>query len=125
MKKKQLTGNKATEEVVNLIDQVAAFEEFCGLILPAIRKDLTKGLTAEKLYAKYTNLAAARGISIAMTEQDSNKALSAIKEILDRSSGKAVERVQVQHRFEKLRDEELDALLISRAKEVEEESDED
>jgi hypothetical protein len=55
---------------------------------------------------------------IAMTDKDSGRALSAIKDILDRTQGRAVERTTTTHKFEKLKDEELDALLKSRLKEV-------
>ena len=117
-------GSYVENTLVKKIDKLAEFEEYCHNILPALRKEIAKGSSAEEIYSKFAHLAAARGVTIAMTEVDSGKALSAIREILDRSSGKAVERHQVQHKFEKLKDEELDALLLSRAKEVGDESEE-
>jgi hypothetical protein len=70
------------------------------------------------MYAWAESYAAARSISIALTETDSTKALSGVKEILDRSKGKAKERVDVEHRYSKLKDEEIDALLESKFEEV-------
>lgn len=111
--------NAQENGAINLIDRLEAFKEFQVNILPALREDIKEGKTAEQIYSKYQAMAAARGISIAMTEVDSGKALAAIREILDRSGGRATEKHTIEHKFSKLRDEELDALLISRAKEVE------
>lgn len=119
--RKSGTPGIVERRMVESLTDLAEFEEYCQLILPALRKDIAKGLKPEELYTKYTSMAAARGISIALTEPDSGKALSALRDILDRTQGKAVERVQVQHRFQNLKEEELDALLISRAREVEDE----
>lgn len=107
------------------IDTMAEFEAFKENILPALRQDIKSGKSAEQIYAKYAAIAAARGVSIAMTEVDSGKALSALRDILDRTQGKAVERIAVKHRFENLKEEELDALLISRAREIEDVEDQD
>jgi hypothetical protein len=104
--------------MVELVDKVRAFEKFQTEILPALQKDMDAGLSAEDIYRKYESFLAARAVTIAMTEVDTGKALSAIKEALDRSKGKATEKVDVTHKYDKLKDEELDALLTSRLKEA-------
>jgi hypothetical protein len=106
-------GSRAEERAVRSIDDLQAFDDFVKELLPALRNDLSAGLTADDLYKKYQSIAAARSIQIAMSEIDSGKALSAVKDILDRTQGKATERSEVTHRLDKLPDEQLDALLLS------------
>lgn len=96
-----------------LHEDLKAYEQFKEQLLPQLRAALLRGDSAEEIYSTFTNLAAARAISIAALEPDSGKALSAIKEVLDRVHGKAVERKQVSHHLDQLPDEELDALLLS------------
>lgn len=116
-------GKYAQGRADELVDSLAQFEQFKAEILPALQEELLKGTDAEVLVKKFDSHAVARIISIVMTEKDSGKALAAAKEILDRSQGKAAQKVETTHRFEKLDDNELDALLKSRL--TEEESDDD
>lgn len=121
MAKRPRNKNYAEDRIAHAVDQLAEFEDFRDTVLPALRKDLSAGLSAEELYKKYQSLAAARGISIALTDQDSGKALSALKDILDRTQGKAVERKDVRHRLEGAKDEEIDAALLSKLQDLEDE----
>jgi gamma-glutamyl:cysteine ligase YbdK (ATP-grasp superfamily) len=97
-------------------DQLLAIRE---ALLPELRADLASGLTAEQIYQKYQTLAAARSVQIVATEVDSSKALAAVKDILDRSQGKAKERQEIEHRLGKLPETELDALLLTKLKRIE------
>lgn len=116
MAKKIKKRGEATEfKMAKTIDQLSQFEEFQNEILPFLKKALKEGATAEDIYARAQALAAARTVSIAATEQDSTKAMAAIRDILDRTQGKAKERTEVEHKYSKLKDEELDALLLSEA----------
>lgn len=99
--------------MVNALDKMKAFEAFEALILPQLQADMAAGLTADQIYKKYEHLAAARAVSIVMTEKDNSKALNAAKDILDRAQGKAVEKKEVKHTLDKLPDEQLDALLLT------------
>jgi hypothetical protein len=101
-----------------LMDEISAFDEFKNEVLPSLRADLKKGLTADEIYKKYQHLAAARNITIAMTEQDSSKALAAIKDVLDRAGGKAKERKEIDLKYSNLPEDQLDALLKSKAAEA-------
>lgn len=113
-KNRKQGGNGAEARFIKALDQYREFEAFKETVLPSIQQDLYEGkLTASELYKKYEALAAARAISIAATEEDSGKAISAIKDILDRSQGRAVEKREVNHRFENLSDEELEALVMT------------
>jgi hypothetical protein len=117
---KRMDGNKAQDRVASLCDDVAEFSRFREDILPFLRKAIAEGMTAEQIYLKTQALAAARAVTIAATEEDPGKAMTAIKDILDRAQGKAKERVEVNHKFKDLTDSELDAMLLTSSNEVEE-----
>lgn len=107
------------------LDRRAAFEDFEDEILPKMRKMLREGRTAEEITAFAQAYAAARVVTIALSDADSGKALAAAKDVLDRTQGKAKERTETTHKFEKLKDEELDSLILSRLKEEGSDEDED
>jgi hypothetical protein len=95
------------------LDEIEQLLELKESLLPQLRKDLKAGLTGDEIYEKYKAIAAARVVSIVATEVDSGKALAASKEVLDRSGGKAAEKKEVTHRYGKLKDEQLDSVLLS------------
>ena len=100
------------------LDELAAFREFKEEVLPFLREAIEKGWSREQIDAhpKIQAMLAARQISIALTEKDSAKALAAIRDQRDRTQGKPTEKKEVEHRYAKLKDEELDSLLISEAR---------
>jgi hypothetical protein len=122
-KGKELNSNKLIqyqEEVNNFltekersIDELAIYDEMLSGVLVGVREDIKSGLAADQIMAKYANIAAARTVTIALTDLESGKALAASKDILDRSLGKAVERKQIQHKLEKVDEKQLDAILIT------------
>jgi hypothetical protein len=105
--------NRFEHKQALLLDELAAFEEFRKEIMPQLQQDLKDGLAAEQIFKKYAHFAAARGITIALTDKDAGRALTAIKDILDRTQGKAVERKEIKASISELPDEQLDALLES------------
>jgi hypothetical protein len=54
---------------------------------------------------------AARMLTIALKEPDAARALTAMKDVLDRAQGKAVEKREVKMELEGLSDSDLDARL--------------
>ena len=112
-------GNDVEEALTGLVADLHEFERFRKEVLPQLRSLVAKGADPEKILERFTPHAAAKLVTIALSEADSGKALTAIKDIMDRTKGKAVERKQVEHRFSKLSDEELDALLNSASEELE------
>lgn len=102
------------------IDDLAAFEDFQSSILPYLRDAIRRGATAEEIYKKAQTIAAARSVTIAITSVDESKAMSAIKDILDRAGGKPAERKTIEHKFKDLSDHELDAMLLSESEEADE-----
>lgn len=110
------SGRKQDSAMAKLVDDIAEFNKFREEILPVLRQALASGLSAEEIYNKFQAYAAARAVSIAATELDSGKALSAIKDILDRTQGRAKEKAEIVHKLEHLPDEQLDSILLSKLK---------
>lgn len=122
MSKKHPRPNSVEENMADALDDLAAYQQFKDELLPELRQALARGETAEDLYKRYEALAAARLISIAAKEVDSGKAAQAAKDILDRRQGKAKERTQHEHKFSKVPDEQLDAILLSQLDELDDEN---
>lgn len=106
--------------MVKAIDQLAEFEEFKRTILPALQRDLKSGMSSSDLRKKYAALAQARIISEALTNPDAGKAVVAATDLLNRTEGKATERKEIKHTLENLSEKELDAVLDSEIKELDE-----
>lgn len=100
------------------MDELALFQQFKEELLPKLQEAIVGGKSAEDILEMSQKYAAARLGTIIATEVDSGRALSAIKEVLDRTLGKAVERKQVDHRLGKLPEEQIDALLITALEET-------
>lgn len=111
---KRPKSNKTEHRMATALDRLAAFEAFEDEILPALREMLNAGASAEQIYEKFAPLAAARAVTVLVKEADSTKALSAAKEVLDRTRGKATERKEVKHELAALPDDQLDALLAAK-----------
>lgn len=112
-RRKRQDNNKKLHATASRLDDLAEFEEFRAVLLPKIRGDLEKGLGAEEILKKYQSYVAARLVSIALGDADSTQAQSAAKDILNRIQGKPTENKKVEHKFEKLDDKELDAILAT------------
>lgn len=104
-------AEKAENKQLELLDQLAQFEDFQKTILPALQADVKAGLTSEELRKKYTSLVQARILTTALANPDVKAALTAAKDILDRAEGTATQRIEQTHRLEKLPEEQLDAIL--------------
>lgn len=118
--KAPITGDHAQNRMAETIDQLAEFEEYRAMVLPKIRKLLAEGYKAADLYKVFKDDLEARKLTIALTEPDATKALAAVKDIQDRHEGRPVERKELSHKYSQLKDEELDALVMSELDEVDE-----
>ena len=106
-------------KTAGILDDLAEFEAFRADTLKAIRKDIAKGLGPEEIRKKYLAILQGRLITEALTTEDTSVALAITKDVADRVEGKAKERQEHTHRLEKLSDKELDALLQSEEKDLE------
>jgi hypothetical protein len=109
---------RAEYEKERLLDKLAAFQEFEAEFLPQLKELLKSGADSAKMRDEMAPILTAKLLSMAIVEKDTSKALAVIKDQLDRTEGKAKERIETEHKFSKLKDEELDALLESRLKEA-------
>jgi hypothetical protein len=114
-------SNTAEHRMATMLDQLAEFEQFKDDVLPLLRQAIKEGWSREQIdnHPQVQALLAARQITIALRELDSSKALAAIKDLRDRTQGRPTEKVETTHKLEKLPEEQLDSLLISKLKEVE------
>lgn len=115
---KKYDGQLLQNKMADGMDLISDFEEFCAHLSPSIRRDLCKGMTEKQILEKYKPVAAARLASIAGTSSRDGVALAAAKDVLDRTSGKAVERKDVTHRMGSLPERELDSLIMSELEDV-------
>lgn len=133
---KQVVYNEEMEELMDTrarnLDELAMQEELFSGVLLGIRNDIKNGLSAEDIMLKYANIAAARIVTVALTDQDSGKALAASKDILDRHLGKAKEKKEITHKLDKVDEKQIDSILLTELaaleadyEEVTEESDEE
>lgn len=99
--------------MVEAIDELADFEAFKKDILPKIREQLTAGASTKDILNTARAVAVGRLAMIAALDGDSKTALTAIKELLERTDGKVTERKEIKHQLAEMPDEELDALLIT------------
>ncbi len=121
--RRSLSENRRRREEYKMekhLEKMEQFEEFQREILPDLQKMLKEGKSSEEIRKFANAYVTARMVTIALTDGDASKAIAAAKDILDRDEGKAKERTEHTHRFEKLKDEELDSLILSNLKEVEE-----
>lgn len=106
----------ADKKMASTMDDLAEFEQFREEILKRVRKDIVNGLSADEIRQKYAAMAAGRTLTIALTEEDSSKALAALKDVQDRAEGKAKERIDHTHKYDKVADDQLDAILMAKLK---------
>lgn len=112
-----------TENLINAkIDRYERLKEIEESFLPSIREDLRNGMKAEDILKKYKPHAAA---ALVTSLTDPKNAIAAADKILDRVDGKPVAKQETTHRFEKLTDTELEALLTSRFNELDSEDKKD
>lgn len=110
-KKRKTATNRGESKTIKNLDEARKLQSFREELPAALRDDILNGTTAEDLMKKYETIAVARLIQILQTETDSGKALGAAKEVLDRIQGKPTQKQEVEHRYQKLQDEELDSVL--------------
>lgn len=116
-KKKSRDGEYASRRRERLINKLAAIEDYHATVPADLRRMLENRATPQDIMEYAARLAAARLVT-ELGSTDPKQAMEASKQILDRTQGKAVERVQQHHKFEKLDEEQLDALILSQLKEV-------
>lgn len=111
--RKQISTNSVEARMTGALDRLGEFEEFESSIAPALRKAVKSNASPEEIFKIVKSYAAARLATIALTDTDSGKALSASKELLNWTEGKATERKDIKLEIEQLDDNQLDSKLAS------------
>lgn len=111
-------GQAQQRAMARTIDEIAAYEQFKQEILPALRADLAAGRKPAELREKYSAMLTARAITIALSDSDAGKAMTAIRDLQDRHEGKAKETKEISHRLKDLPEEQLDAVLDTKMREL-------
>jgi hypothetical protein len=98
------------------LDQRVLYEGISAQIAPILTQALAEGWSDEKLanHPKIQLLLTARTITEAINNPDAAKAMTAIKDLKDRTQGKPKERVELTSKLEKTPDEQLDAMIKTR-----------
>lgn len=99
--------------MIHNLDQLAWLEEYVADMPAELRRDLEAGMTTEKLMKKYSALAAARQIAVAMRE-GGDRGDRAAAAVLDRAEGKATQKTENTHKYDGLPEDQLDSLLKSK-----------
>lgn len=124
MSKRSPKPNGTENRLVRALDDLAEFERYQEEVLPILRQAVLEGWTAERInsHPKIQAMVAARQVTIALFDKDSARAHSAITDLRNRAEGKPKEKLEVTSRVSKMSDDELDALLLSEVRTLDEDS---
>lgn len=114
--KKRTHFNREEDRMIDGLQDKADYEQFKEEVLPALRKMVKQKAPPKDMLDFIKSLATAKVITKMVTEQDTMKVLALYKEILDRTEGKSVEKSETTHKFQNLKKEQLDAVLKSKLK---------
>lgn len=103
-----------------LMDELAEFEELKATIMPALIEHLKNGKSAGELRKMALAVIQAKQISNAITADKVGDSNAACKDIIDREEGRPIETKKITHRHQDLPDDQLDALILSKMKDVSE-----
>jgi hypothetical protein len=104
--------NQKEEWMVQMLDEHDQFKKYQEMF----KKLLTMvgaGATADELRREFGPAITARAIAMAATTDDGRLFSTLMKDLVDRTEGRAVERREVSHQFQNLTDEELNNVLAS------------
>lgn len=104
--------NQKEEWMVRLLDEHDQFKKYQQMFSKLL-KMVASGATADELRKEFGPAITARAIAMAATTDDGRLFSTLMKDLVDRTEGKAVERREVSHQFSQLTDEELNNVLAS------------
>jgi hypothetical protein len=105
--------NQREDSLLESLDDLALFQDLRADLLPELRRLIEGRAPTKDILESARAAAVARLASMAVLDEDSKVALAAIKELLERSEGKVTEKKEITHAMGKLKDEELDALVLT------------
>lgn len=113
-RKKNRSGEYAERRRERLANKLSALEDYHATVPASLRRMLENKAKPEDILEFAASLAAARLVT-EVGSTHAPTAMDAAKQILDRTQGKAVERIAQVHKFEGLPEDQLDSLIKSRA----------
>jgi hypothetical protein len=103
-------GRPKKSALADTAEELALFYKWRDELLPKLASLQAASVGPEDILKSFSNEAAARLVTLALTSKDQKIALAAMQDVLDRSQGKATQRTVVTNKFDNLKDEEIDAL---------------
>lgn len=104
--------------ILKKLEKLQHDELFRAELSPLLVKAVKERWSVEKIYKECSSFIAAKAVMVALLEDDAGKAMTAVKEVLDRGIGKPVEKREIRATYQNLSDNELDNLLTSALGEV-------
>ncbi len=117
-RKKGARPNYAEHNMAKNIDELRKFEDWKADVLPKLAALVREGKSSKEIRKFAQAYLTARQVTIALTSEDEQAALKAIDAITHQNEGKPKERVEHKHQYSELKDEELDAVLLSELNDV-------
>lgn len=112
-KPKRKPGRPARLRIEDQASELDLFYRWRDDLLPRLVELQKRGSSPEDILQAFSAEASARLVQIALSSPDQKLAMQALQDMLDRTEGKAVQRKEVTTKFDKLSDDELDALLAT------------
>jgi hypothetical protein len=101
------------DSLVRGIDTLAIVEQYYGSLIPQLKNLVDRRASSKEIFEASRAVVAAKLASIAVGSADERTSLAAISELLNRLEGKAKESKEITHKMASLKDEELDAVLLT------------
>lgn len=117
--------NYAEKDMIRNLDDLDLLERFKKELLPALQAAVKAGKSAEEIFRLSEPMLAAKLVTEALRSSDVSKVTNAIKNMIDRSAGPVTAKEEVQHKFENLSEEQINAILLQKLKKAEEKNSED
>lgn len=111
-------GGDEQDAMADVLDALQQFDDFRTNVLPKLQELVKSGAKPEEIIKFGASMAAAKMVTHALTGEGTTS-YQAAKDLLDRSLGKPKESVTHEHKLSKLKEEELDAVLLSGLEELE------
>ena len=109
-------GERASDDMARNLDKLAEYEMFDSSILPQLQKMVVENWSPDKIRKAFAPLMQARMVQMALGDSKSPNTMKAVKDILDRHEGTAVQRVDNVTTYAKMDRRELAALALQKLK---------
>lgn len=113
----QYSGKKQ-RSMARALDKLAEYDLFDQSIMPQLQKMVLEGWTPERIRKSFAPLFQARMIQAGLGDLNKSATMNALKDLLDRHEGTAVQRVENKTLYGKMDRKELAALALQKLKDA-------